>query len=224
MEHEYGSPYYHIHRADFHRLLYDLALPLCTIRLSSTVVSLSPSSSSTERPSVTLKSGERIEADLIIGADGVKSMVREVVLGRETKAEATGDAAYRVVIPTEKMMDDPELRKLVECPEMSGWMGPGKHIMAYCIVRRLSDSTLISMPVINVMLPNDGVQRARKEYNIVLVHPDDGSVESWTAEGSADKMRADFEGWDSRLRIPFPFRVVSISNSILSILLFSCAV
>lgn len=43
-----------------------------------------------------------------------------------------------------------------------------------------------------------GRQRAKMEYNIVLVHPDDGSVESWTAEGSAEKMRADFAGWDSR--------------------------
>lgn len=33
---------------------------------------------------------------------------------------------------------------------------------------------------------------------MVLVHPDDGSVESWTAEGSAEKMRADFAGWEPR--------------------------
>lgn len=39
----------------------------------------------------------------------------------------------------------------------------------------------------------------------MLAHPDDGSVESWTAEGSADKMRADFAGWDYRyVSSPFP--------------------
>ena len=42
------------------------------------------------------------------------------------------------------------------------------------------------------------VQRGRKEYNLVLIHPDDGSVESWTAEGSADKLRADFADYDPR--------------------------
>lgn len=31
-----------------------------------------------------------------------------------------------------------------------------------------------------------------------MIHPDDGSVESWTAEGSADKMKADFMGWELR--------------------------
>ena len=41
-------------------------------------------------------------------------------------------------------------------------------------------------------------QRGKKEYNLVLIHPDDGSVESWTAEGSADKLRADFADYDPR--------------------------
>jgi hypothetical protein len=42
------------------------------------------------------------------------------------------------------------------------------------------------------------VQRAKKEYNLVLIHPDDGSVESWTEEGSGDKMRADFADFEPR--------------------------
>jgi len=35
-------------------------------------------------------------------------------------------------------------------------------------------------------------------YNLVLAYPDDGSVESWTAEGSADKMREDFDDFEPR--------------------------
>jgi salicylate hydroxylase len=42
------------------------------------------------------------------------------------------------------------------------------------------------------------VQRAKKEYNLVLLHPDNGSVESWTEEGSGDKMRADFADFEPR--------------------------
>lgn len=38
---------------------------------------------------------------------------------------------------------------------------------------------------------------------MVLLHPDDGSVESWQAEGSADKMRSDFEGWDPKCDFHF---------------------
>ena len=139
MERDYGSPYYHIHRADFHRLLLDLAAPLTTLRLNSTVVSVNPTGSpeSGEKPSITLSTGEVLTADLIIGADGVKSMCREVVLGAPVKATATGDAAYRVTLPTDEMAKHPELKAFVDSPEMTGWMGPGRHIMAYCIVSML---------------------------------------------------------------------------------------
>jgi len=58
---------------------------------------------------------------------------------------------------------------------MTAWVGPHRHVVGYCI-------------------------RARKEYNLVLVHPDDGSVESWEAEGSAEKMRRDFEDFEPRVR------------------------
>lgn len=86
-------------------------------------------------PEMTLQSGETVRADLIIGADGVKSTIREVVVGGPDKPNSTGDAAYRAVISTEHMVNDPDLKPLVDEPEMTGWIGPGKHIMAYCIVR-----------------------------------------------------------------------------------------
>lgn len=54
-------------------------------------------------------------------------------------------------------------------------------------------STSIALALICVYL-----QRAKKEYNLVLIHPDDGSVESWTEEGSGDKMRADFADFEPR--------------------------
>jgi len=42
--------------------------------------------------------------------------------------------------------------------------------------------------------------RRKEEYNLVLLHPDDGSVESWSAEGSAEKMRHDFVDFEPRVR------------------------
>ncbi|KAG8741018.1 hypothetical protein FRC10_003441 [Ceratobasidium sp. 414] len=168
-ENEHGAPYYHIHRADFHKLLYDITVPLITLRLNSLVTSVDP-----DAPSITLKSGEVFNCDLVIGADGVKSFIREMVVGHVDRPVDTGDAAYRAIVPTDKLLADPELRSLVEHPEMTGWMGPGRHIMGYCI-------------------------RAKKEYNMVLLHPDDGATESWSAEGSGDNMRKDFEGWEPRV-------------------------
>ena len=132
LEREYGAPYCHIHRADFHKLLYDLVAPRVTILLGSTVVGCDPNPVS---PSVALKSGEVIRADLIVGADGIKSCIQQVVSGEQHPAEPTGDAVYRAMVPASLMLRDPELREFIERPQMTAWMAPGRHLMAYPIVR-----------------------------------------------------------------------------------------
>ena len=93
LEEEYGAPYYQIHRADLHKLLYDLVSPHVNTILGSAVVGCDPSAPS---PSVTLKSGETMRADLIVGADGLKSCIQEVVLGEPNTPELNGDAVYRM--------------------------------------------------------------------------------------------------------------------------------
>ncbi|KAH9996384.1 FAD/NAD-P-binding domain-containing protein [Russula compacta] len=177
MAHEHGAPYYHIHRADYHAMLLRLAraAPGVRIRLGAAVRAVQPDPAVAGGPSVTLASGEVVCADLIVAADGVKSTLQKAVTGLDDRATPTGDAAYRAVVGTDLMLQDPELRPFVETPEMTAWMAPGRHLMAYCI-------------------------RAKKEYNLVLLHPDDGSVESWTEEGSGDKMRADFADFEPRVQ------------------------
>ncbi|KAJ7619762.1 hypothetical protein DFH06DRAFT_1010944 [Mycena polygramma] len=170
MEKDYGAPYYHIHRVDLLQMLHTLAAPYMKLRLNSKVVSVNPSAAY-----VTLANGERIHGDLIIGADGIKSVVRDTVIGGPSKPPIhTGDSAYRAVIPTTEMRTDPELKGIVESCEMISWMGPAKHIIGYCI-------------------------RGKTEYNLVLVHPNNSRRESYSTEGCVPQMRADFEGWEPRV-------------------------
>ncbi|THH15909.1 hypothetical protein EW146_g4651 [Bondarzewia mesenterica] len=177
MDKSHGAPYFHVHRADYHAMLLRLALAASGVqlRLGATVVGVEPDPATKGGPHVVLASGETIRGDLIVGADGVKSMLQAVVTGKSSAPRATGDAAYRAIIPTDVMLKDPELRPFVENPEMTAWMAPGRHLMAYNI-------------------------RGKKEYNLVLLHPDDGSVESWTAAGSADKMRKEFADFEPRVQ------------------------
>ncbi|PIL32082.1 hypothetical protein GSI_06787 [Ganoderma sinense ZZ0214-1] len=170
MQEKYGAPYFHMHRADLHKILLDLAAPFMTLRLGATVVDVDP-----EAPSVTLESGEVVRGNLVVGADGIKSLTQRVVLGYTQPAELSGDAAYRITIPSHKLLEDPDLRSLVETPEMTGWMGPGRHIMAYNI-------------------------RAKQMYYLALFHEDDGSVEAWKVEGDVEKMRSDFAAFEPRIR------------------------
>lgn len=85
-------------------------------------------------PSVTLHTGEVIYTDLVIGADGLKSIVREAVVGGPSKPVPTGDAAYRAIISTDAMLSDPDLKALVDTPEFVTWMGPNRHVVGYNIV------------------------------------------------------------------------------------------
>jgi salicylate hydroxylase len=109
-------------RADLLDMLHTLAKPYMTLRLNSKVVSIDPRAAT-----ATLETGERFSGDLIIGADGIKSIVRGAVVGGPTRAPIhTGDSAYRSVIPTAGMLADPDLKGLVESSEMISWMGPGE--------------------------------------------------------------------------------------------------
>ncbi|CAK5273388.1 unnamed protein product, partial [Mycena citricolor] len=98
MEADYGAPYYHIHRADLLRMLTRLCARRAALRLDSRVASVDPITGS-----VVLSSGEMLTADLIVGADGIKSVVRSAVQGEKPPLQ-TGDAVYRAVIPTDGML------------------------------------------------------------------------------------------------------------------------
>ncbi|KAI6132465.1 FAD/NAD(P)-binding domain-containing protein [Pisolithus croceorrhizus] len=169
MAKKYGAPPYH--RADLHRMLYDLAEPHVNIRTNCRVVSINPSI-----PTLMLKSGEVVHADLVIGADGSKSTARHFVVGKPDELRFTGDTAYRAVLPTKVLLADPDLRSLVETPEMTMWFGPERHIVGYNI-------------------------RIKEEYNIAMCYPDrDPPEESWRIEESADRMKEEFVGWEPRIQ------------------------
>lgn len=173
---DHGAPYYHIHRGDYQAMLHQLACAAgVRICLGAPVRAVQPDPAVQGGPSVTLASGEVFYADLVVGADGVKSTLQKTVTGLDDRPREIGDAAYRATVSIDHLLQDPELRPFVETAEMTAWMAPGRHMMGYCI-------------------------RAKKEYNMVLIHPDDGSVESWTSEGSGDKMRADFADFEPRVQ------------------------
>ncbi|KAF8994810.1 hypothetical protein BDQ17DRAFT_1251326 [Cyathus striatus] len=169
MEKEHGSPYYHVHRADLHQMLLDIALPYITsLRMNAKVTSVDPS-----LPSVTLQSGETIHADLIIGADGVRSHLRSIIVGAPDRPKPTGDAAYRALIPTDEMIKDPELKILIDQPAATMWMGPMKHLVGYCV-------------------------RLRKMYNLVMLIPSRDDNETVRA-GDCEAMRDEFKDFEPRI-------------------------
>lgn len=109
-----------IHRADLHRELLRLATtddskdsaswaPPLDIRPSTAVKSVSG-----DGKTVTLDSGETVHGDLVVGADGVHSVVRDYVAQTSGNAGHSGMAAFRFLIESEKLRSDPELAELLD--------------------------------------------------------------------------------------------------------------
>ncbi|KAI1647446.1 putative salicylate hydroxylase [Daldinia loculata] len=107
---EFGAPLYTVHRVDLHNELLRLTSTL-DLELASKVVA-----ANAEEGFVILEDGTRHYADLIVGADGLHSVLRGVVLGDEKAARSTpsGLSAFRFMIPTSDLQDDPHFRELQE--------------------------------------------------------------------------------------------------------------
>ena len=114
----YGAPYFVVHRANFQLAMYELAMSLgINIRVNAGVKEYH-----SESPSVTLWNGETHSADFIVAADGVKSEARKIVLGgRDQPPQQRGSAAYRAMVDTEVMRNDPELAWLLDVPGQNVW-------------------------------------------------------------------------------------------------------
>lgn len=77
---------------------------------------------------VQLDTGEWLAADCVIAADGIRSHIRHQMAERhniQDRSHPTGDAAYRVLIPKEKMAGDKRALELLNSNVGMRWMGPG---------------------------------------------------------------------------------------------------
>lgn len=116
-EKRYGAPLMSVHRVDLHNELLRLAstddtandAPKVILRLNSRVIG-----ASVEEGTIELADETVDRADLIVAADGVHSVLRSVVVGTEASAASpTGSSAFRFLIPTANLLDDPLLVDLL---------------------------------------------------------------------------------------------------------------
>lgn len=75
-----------------------------------------------------------VEADVLLAADGVKSVIRDRILELHNitaKIVDTQQAAYRIMLKREDMANDPELLELIDRESVTRWIGEKRHIIAY---------------------------------------------------------------------------------------------
>ena len=158
-----GAPYTQLHRADFHEILARKAQ-----EMRAHVVQLNKRATHyvEQADGVTLHfaDGTSARGDILVGADGIRSVVRAQMSGASTPTY-TGDAAWRLVIPTEKLLPN------ILPPVMSVFMGPGGHVVCYY----LRAGKLLNF--------------------VGLVETDDVAEESWTLKRPWDQLKANYAGW-----------------------------
>ncbi|HEY1259746.1 MAG TPA: FAD-dependent monooxygenase [Stellaceae bacterium] len=118
----FGAPHLTIHRRDLLAVI-AAGLPAETIHLGHRLIGLEPGGDRTE---AFFTNGARVTADVLVGADGIHSTVREALFGAEAPRFA-GCVAYRGLVPVERIAD-------LDLPVGSqSWLGPDAHLVHYFV-------------------------------------------------------------------------------------------
>jgi 2-polyprenyl-6-methoxyphenol hydroxylase-like FAD-dependent oxidoreductase len=159
----FGAPYLCMHRGDLHRALVSV-LPDGVTRLGRKLTGLDESSGS--RVCLSFADGSTARADAVVGADGIHSRVREVIVGEDNPVHK-GRIAYRAVFPAvllERDLGDSRTK----------WWGTDRHIVIYYTTRDKSEVYFVT----SVPEPAGWLTK-----------------ESWSATGDVGELRAAYEGF-----------------------------
>jgi 6-hydroxynicotinate 3-monooxygenase len=152
-ERRFGGPYVHIHRGDLHTVLERGVAP-GTIAFNHQLVGLD------ETPDVvrlTFGNGTTTEADIVIGADGIRSKVREYLLDA-TPPRFSGAAAYRAIFPAQRLDG-------FKIPDCTKWWGPDRHCLPYYLTGRRDEVYAIGVvPVLRWDGDDASVPTTREAY------------------------------------------------------------
>lgn len=160
-ERRFGNPYAVAHRADVHGAILD------GCREQSQLIDLRSDRAVTEfsihdtTVSVKLSSGEVVEAAALIGADGLRSRVRDRIIG-DGEPSMAGAVIYRALIPAAQMPEDQKK------PFPTMWAGPGLHIIYYPV----SDWSMFNLGVTVVADPSRDAEGKAERHEVLPLLPD----------------------------------------------------
>jgi len=120
-ERKFGAPYLLAHRGDLHLALAS-AVPGERVKLGYKLAGLDETGDGVR---LGFANGATAVADAVIGADGVHSLVREILFGASS-VNFTGRIAYRTTYPA-ALLDG---QKIDDCTK---WWGEDRHIVIYYV-------------------------------------------------------------------------------------------
>ena len=122
IEARFGAPYYHLYRPDLLSVL-AAALPPACLHLGRRVVAVEDTMGGA---AVRFEDGSTAEGDVVVGADGIHSVVRAGAIGADAP-RFSGSIAYRGLVPAERLA-------ALGLPLVSNaWLGPERHFVHYFV-------------------------------------------------------------------------------------------
>jgi 6-hydroxynicotinate 3-monooxygenase len=164
----FGAPYLCMHRADLHDALLS-AVPKDIVHLNKKLVGIDQQSDKVE---LSFADGTSVRSDAVIGADGIHSVVRDIIIGRDTPIHK-GRIAYRAVFPS-ALLDGLDAGR-----SRTKWWGTDRHIVIYYTNASRSEIYFVT----SVPEPAEWLTR-----------------ESWSAKGDVKELRKAYEDFHSDVR------------------------
>jgi salicylate hydroxylase/6-hydroxynicotinate 3-monooxygenase len=168
LEARYSAPHMCLHRADLHAAL-AASVPAEHLRLGRKLAGVEQDAAGV---TLTFADGAREAVDAVIAADGVHSVVREQMLGKEAP-RFTGRVAYRTVFPA-ALLGEQRLNN-----SRTKWWGKDRHLVMYYITAARDEVYFVTSQ------PED---------------PSWMTPESWSARGDVDVLRAAFADFHPEVR------------------------
>lgn len=127
---KYGAPYLTAHRADLHNLL-RRAVGEAPLHLGANCVGADTVNATAVAH---FADGGQAEADIVVGADGIRSAIRAQHFGAD-RPRFTEMMAWRCIVPMECVPTrvGPGGSVALEHGEYFGWIGPDGHVICYPI-------------------------------------------------------------------------------------------
>ena len=164
----YGEHTYTAHRADLLDAL-SRAVPDDAVRLGKRCEKIEHPGTGSGPKRLTFADGEVVEADVVIGADGIHSLIRAALTEAPAPPAYSGSCAFRALVPAGAAP------AFARSPHHVLWLGPDHHLVHYPV----RAGELINLVA---FAPAGGY-----------------TTESWTATATVAEFIKEFEGWDPRL-------------------------
>lgn len=196
------------HRGDYHEaFLRGVREAGIEVNMGYEVVGFDEGSEGDGKPSVTFKDGRVEEADVVVGADGIKSRARELVLGFSDAPKSSGYSCWRAYFPGEHLGADDLCKDFVDHDCVNIWWVVDT--CSRCSSASLSKSSSADHHHITSRIGEDthlvqNTLRGGKEFNWIITrklsHEADMEIkESWFQEGDLDDVLAHVTDLDPRI-------------------------